>query len=90
MNVEATILAHRLHRSFPEACFDAAESEILSVSWLLLATSAVREFVNQPAASATSLDYVKFQAMIKLAASAASPLARPTGSRLSCCIFGLR
>ena len=33
---------------------------------------AVREFVNKSAASAASLDYVKFQAVIKLAASAVS------------------
>ena len=31
----------------------------------------VREFANQSAASAASLDYVKFQAVIKSAASAA-------------------
>ena len=33
---------------------------------------AVREFANKSAASAASLDYVKFQAVIKSAASAAS------------------
>ena len=33
---------------------------------------AVREFVNKSAASAASRDYVKFQAVIKSAASAAS------------------
>ena len=37
-----------------------------------LAASAVREFVNKSAASAASLDYVKFQAVIKSAASASS------------------
>ena len=36
------------------------------------ATNAVREFANKSAASAASLDYVKFQAVIKSAASAAS------------------
>ena len=36
----------------------------------------VREFVNKSAASAASLDYVKFQAVIKSAASAASPKAK--------------
>ena len=34
---------------------------------------AVREFANKSAASAASLDCVKFQAVIQLAASAASP-----------------
>ena len=34
--------------------------------------SAVQEFCNKSAASAASLDYVKFQAVIKSAASAAS------------------
>ena len=34
--------------------------------------SKVREFANKSAASAASLDYVKFQAVIKSAASAAS------------------
>ena len=37
-----------------------------------LSYNAVREFVNKSAASAASLDYVKFQAVIKSAASAAS------------------
>ena len=37
---------------------------------------AVREFANKSAASAASLDSVKFQAMIKSAASAASPKAK--------------
>ena len=32
----------------------------------------VREFANKSAASAASLDYIKFQAVIKSAASAAS------------------
>ena len=36
--------------------------------------NAVREFVNKSAASTASLDYVKFQAVIKSAASAASLL----------------
>ena len=35
-------------------------------------TFAVREFANKSAASAASLDYVKFQAVIQSAASAAS------------------
>ena len=35
--------------------------------------NAVREFANKSAASAASLDYVKFQAVIQSAASAASP-----------------
>ena len=39
---------------------------------IMLAQDAVREFVNKSAASAASLDYVKFQAVIKSAASAAS------------------
>ena len=37
---------------------------------------AVREFVKKSAASAASLDYVKFQAVIKSAASAALPKAK--------------
>ena len=37
----------------------------------------VREIVNKSAASAASLDYVKFQAVIKSAASAAPPSVRP-------------
>ena len=37
-----------------------------------LSTSAVREFANKSAASAASPGYVKFQAVIKSAASAAS------------------
>ena len=37
-------------------------------------SNAVREFVNKSAASAASLDYVKFQAVIKSAASAASQI----------------
>ena len=36
--------------------------------------AAVREFANKSAASAAFLDYVKFQAVIKLAASAASQI----------------
>ena len=36
-----------------------------------LAHNRVREFVNESAASAASPDYVKFQAVIKTAASAA-------------------
>ena len=44
---------------------------------------AVREFVDKSAVCAASLDYVKFQAVIKSAASAASPKAksREGGSR---------
>ena len=38
--------------------------------------NAVREFANKSAASAASLVYVKFQAVIKSAASAASPKAK--------------
>ena len=40
---------------------------------------AVREFANKSAASAASPDYVKFQAVIKSAASAASAV-RPAGN----------
>ena len=39
---------------------------------LLKPWGAVREFANKSAASAASLDYVKFRAVIKSAASAAS------------------
>ena len=47
------------------------------------ASCAVREFANKSAASAASRDYVKFQAMIKSAASAASrkPKSREGSSR---------
>ena len=43
----------------------------------------VRDSVNKPAASAASLDYVKFKAVIKSAASAASrkPKSREGSSR---------
>ena len=46
-------------------------------------THTVREFVNKSAASAASPDYVKFQAVIKSAASAASrePKSREGSSR---------
>ena len=49
----------------------------------LLARCAVRESVNKPAASAASPDYVKFQAVIKSAASAVSrkPKSRGPSSR---------
>ena len=61
----------------------------LAPSWAL---TAVREFANKSAASAASPDYVKFQAVNKSAASAASlsrrPRWRPTGSRLFFVIFG--
>ena len=45
--------------------------------------NAVREFANKSAASAASPDYVKFQAVIKSAASAASrkPKSKETSSR---------
>ena len=53
---------------------------------------AVRDFVNESAASAASLDYGKFQAVIKSAASAASPRAGRASGRLDhgflCAIFG--
>ena len=42
------------------------------VQTLALVLDAVRESVNKSAASAASLDYVNFQAVIKSAASAAS------------------
>ena len=42
------------------------------IAWLIF--NAVREFVNKWAASAASPDYVKFQAVIKSAASAASQI----------------
>ena len=41
-------------------------------AWLASPVHRVRESVNKSAASAASLDYAKFQAVIKLAASAAS------------------
>ena len=44
--------------------------------FLLFDSVAVREFANKSAASAASRDYVKFQAVIKSAASAASPKAK--------------
>ena len=43
---------------------------------------AVQEFANKSAASAASLDYVKFQAVIKSAASAASPRGGRASGRL--------
>ena len=62
-----------------------------SVPLLVLATGAallisllshgVQESVNKSAASAASLDYVKFQAVIKSAASAASRESREGSSR---------
>ena len=45
---------------------------------VIVALTAVREFVNKSAASAASPDYVKFQAVIK---SAASPASREPKSR---------
>ena len=52
------------------------ESEILIIFLYFLAASAAKncekEVVNQSAATAASPDYVKFQAVIKSAASAAS------------------
>ena len=50
-------------------------------------THAVREFVNKSAASAASLDYVKFQAVIKSAASAASLCGGRASGRLDCVFF---
>ena len=49
---------------------------------------AVREFANKSAASAASLDYVKFQAVIKSAASAASPPGGRASGRLDHGFFG--
>ena len=53
---------------------------------------AVREFANKSAASAASRDYVKFQAVIKSAASAASLRGGRASGRLDhgffCAIFG--
>ena len=42
---------------------------------------AVREAANKSAASAVSMDYVNFQAVIRLAASAASPKAKSREGR---------
>ena len=47
----------------------------------------VRECANKTAASAASPDYVKFQAVIKLAASAASPRRGRAGGRLDHDLF---
>ena len=55
------------------SCADAHKQGKLSEkSMKLLRHCAVREFVKKSAASAASLDYVKLQAVIKSAASAAS------------------
>ena len=48
--------------------------------WVKFLKDAVQEFANKSAASAASLDYVKFQAAIKSAASAAD--------LMEMCIFG--
>ena len=50
--------------------------------------NAVREFVNKSAASAASLDYVKFQAVKKSAARAASPRGGRASGRLDHGFFG--
>ena len=52
--------------------------------WKCKGMHGVRESVNESAASTTSLDYVKFQVAIKLAASAASRRGRASG-RLDHC-----
>ena len=53
-------------------------------SWAFLA---VRDFVNKSAASAASLDCVKFQAVIKSAASAASLRGGRAGGQLDHSLF---
>ena len=50
-------------------------------------SSAAGEFVNKSAASAASLDYAKFQAVIKSAASAASLRGGRTSGQLDHDIF---
>ena len=52
-----------------------------------LAEDTVREFVNESAASAASLDYAKFQAVIKSAASAASLRGGCASGRLDHSVF---
>ena len=49
--------------------------------WRASSWIAVREFANKSAASAASPDYVKFQAVIKSAASAASRKTKNQGPR---------
>ena len=56
---------------------------------LLDAFSAVREFANKSAASAASLVYVKFQAVIKSAASAASLRGGRASDRLDCVFLNM-
>ena len=64
-------------------------SHAITASLIIMA---VRESVNKPAASAASPDYVKFQAVIKSAASAASLRGGRASGRLDhgffCAIFG--
>ena len=50
----------------------------------------VREFANKSAASPVSLDYTKFQAVIKSAASAASPHGGRASGRLDHDLRSLR
>ena len=63
-----------------------------SFSHTTFSSHAVREFVNKSAASAASPDYVRFQAVIKSAASAASLRGGRASGRLDhgffCAIFG--
>ena len=57
------------------------------VSFFFTKLLAVREFANKSAASAASPDYVKFQAVIKAAASAASLRGGRAGGRLDHGVF---
>ena len=64
-------------------------SGVILLRHYVLSTDTVRELVNKSAASAASLDYVKFQAVIKSAASAASPAAEKIVKKCrKTCIFG--
>ena len=54
----------------------------LCISWDHRGVNAVRESMNKSAASAASPDYVKFQAVIKAAASTASPRGGHASGRL--------
>ena len=69
------------HRQLQLAYFRRFLTDLISI------ISAVREFVNKSAASAASPDYVKFQAAIQSAASAASRQGGRAGGRLDHGLF---
>ena len=82
----------RLIHGFFFAIFGRASGQIIKKNWVLaplglVTLNAVRESVNKSAASVASPDYVKFQAVIKSAASAASPRGGRASGRLDHGIF---